>query len=470
MSAQSKLEKWKSARQKAMGDTPARQRIAFLCDPDSFVELDGLAAVDGEPAGVVCGYGAVMGSPAYIFAQDSTEGGGAVGKVHAAKIAKVYDLALKTGAPVIGVYDSNGARVSEGVQSLSAYGEILVRANNLSGVVPQLALVLGTCAGTSALLACSADFVIMSEKAEFFMAPPSLTKDSPGAGSAANAAKAGVAQIVCADDAAACAAAKKLIASLPLNNLASPPVCDYADPAGSALAALSAAIDTADAAELVAQVVDQNSATELLADFGVGVYAAIATMGGMACGVIATYPGKLDADSCAKIAKVISVCDSFQVPVLSFVNTSGFAPSAKAELCGSVRDMARLAHVYAEATTAKIAVITGQAYGAAYVALCSKAAGADYTVAWPGATISALDPTAAVSLLYADKISADKSRAQLEADYVENEASPLAAAACGAIDDVIDPTVTRPALLAALDLLSAKRVTRNPKKHSNIPL
>lgn len=467
MNVTSKLEKFRDARQ-AM-DSPAHKRIRLLTDPDSFVEIGGFAAADGGPSGVVCGFGAVFGSPVYVFAQDGG-GGGAVGAVHAAKIAKLYDLALKTGVPVVGIYDSNGARVSEGAGALSAYGDILQRVNNLSGVVPQLALVLGTCAGTSALLACSADFVIMSEQAEFFMAPPSLSADAPGAGSARNAAAAGVAHIVCADDEAACSQARRLLAALPLNNLASPPYCDYTDPAAGALTALSAGIETADPAEIVANICDEGSAVELLAGFGKSVYTAIATMAGIACGCVATRPGKLDADSCAKIAKVVSVCDCYQLPVLTFVNTSGFAPSAKAELCGSVRDMARLAHVYAEATTAKIAVVTGEAYGAAYVALCCRPSAADYTVAWPGATISALEPRTAVAFQYADRITAGRTREQVEEDYANNEASPLEAAACGAIDDVIDPAVTRPALLAALDLLSAKRVSRNPKKHSNIPM
>jgi len=471
MSAQSKLEKFQSARQQLMGDTPARKRMALLFDPDSFVELDGFATVDGAPSGVVCGYGAVQGSPVYAFAQDSTENGGAVGAVHATKITKLYDLALKTGAPVVGIYDSNGAHVSEGVDALNAYGDILGRANNLSGVVPQIAVVLGTCAGVSALLAGSADFVVMSEQAEFFMAPPALSGDAPGAGSAENAAKAGVAQIVCADDEAACQTVRRLLGVLPLNNLAAPPVCDFASPGdGSALTSLCAQIESADVREVVAGVCDAGSAIELLAQFGEGVYAAVATMAGTACGVIATCPGKLDADSCAKIAKVVSVCDSYQIPVLTFVNTKGFAPSAAAELCGSVRDMARVAHVYAEATTPKACVITGEACGAAYVALCSRSAGSDYTIAWPSATISALEPKTAVAFLYADRITAEKSREQVEAEYVENEASPVTAAANGAIDDVIDPAVTRPALLAALDLLSAKRVSRNPKKHSNIPM
>lgn len=470
MSAQSKLENFAGAREKAMPDTPARRRISMLVDPDSFVELDGFVSVGDGGSGVVCGYGSVMGSPVYVFAQDSTEEAGAVGALHAAKIAKVYDLALKTGVPVVGIYDSMGARVSEGVGALSAYGEILLRANNLSGVVPQLALVLGTCAGTSAMLACCADFVIMSEAGEFFLNPPGKSQEAAGAGSAAYAAKSGVAQLVCGGDQEACEAARKLLCALPLNNLASPPVSDFAEPAAAAgISALCASVDTADVRDIAAAICDEGSAIELLADFGANAYTAVATMAGLACGVVATRPGLLDADSSAKIAKIVSVCDSFQIPVITLVNTAGFGGS-DGTLCASVRDMARLAHVYAEATTPKIAVITGEAYGAAYVALCSRTANADYTIAWPSATISPLVPQTAVAFLYGDRITKDKSREEVEAEYRDVDASPIVAAKTGAIDDVIDPALTRPAILSALDLLSAKRVTRNPKKHSNLPL
>lgn len=460
------LDKLTEARAIASGETAAKKRIMLLLDENSFVELDGLAAAGGEPAGVICGFGAVMGSPVAVFSQDITSNAGAVGAVSAAKISKVYDTAMKTGIPVVGIYDSHGARVKEGAASLAACGELLLRSNNLSGVVPQVSIVLGTCAGTSAMLAASADFVIMSESAEFFMANPADEKEIKGAGSAANAAKAGVAQIVCKDDAEACKTAAKLISMLPLNNLAALPAFEFVE--NAAVASIASSTDTKDAA---AAVCDEGSVIELLSGFGGKcAYTAIATLGGFPCGIVATTGEKLCAIGSAKIAKIVSVLDSFQIPIVTFVNTPGMQSSAADELCGSVRDMARLAHVYAEATTAKAAVITGKAYGAAYIALAGRAANSDYTVAWPDAVISALEPQAAVALLYADKISADNPRANIERDYIENEASALAAAQAGIIDDVIDPAATRSALLAALDLLSAKRVTKAPKKHSNIPM
>lgn len=464
----SALDHLEQARGEMLSDCVARQRIDMLLDPDSFVELDSFHAADGKSCGVICGFGAILGSPVAVFSQDQSAGGGAVGTAHAAKIAKILDTALKTGVPVVGIYDSHGARIGENAGALAAYGELFLRVNNLSGVVPQISLVLGVCAGASAMLAASADFVVMSENAEFFMANPADEKEISGAGSAENAAKAGVAHIVCRCDEEACAAAKKLLSMLPLNNLASAPVSDFSgNPDGGTILA---AENAADVKSLVTAICDTDSAIELLPEFGKNAYTAIATMGGYPCGIAATCGEKLCADECAKIAKAVSVFDSFQIPVITLVNAPGMESSAKSELCGSVREMAKLAHIYAEATTAKIAVITGKAYGTAYIALAGRAANSDYTVAWPNAVISALEPAAAVTLLHSDEITKTRSREDLQKEYIETEASALSAALGGYIDDVIDPAVTRPAILAALDLLSAKRVRKNPKKHSNIPM
>ena len=457
MSAQT----FRQAREMMESPSPARERLAMLFDPDSFVELDGFVTTSDQPAGVVCGYGADMGSPACAFAQD----GSGFGKAQAAKIAKLYDLALKTGIPVVGIYDSAGARVAEGAGVLAAYGELLLRINNLSGVVPQISLVAGTCAGSSALLACCADFVVMTKDAQFFMTPPALSQDkAEGAGTAQAAAKAGVAHVVAEDASQTMDAVKQMLMRLPLNNLAAAPALDFAAPVD--------AIPAADAsgAALAEAFCDSESVLELLGGFADDcTYTALASMGGNPVGIVAAF-GKLCANGCNKIAKMVNVCDAFQIPVVTFVNATGFEPSSQAELCGSVREMAKLSHVYAEATTPKAAVITGKAYGAAYVALAGRAANSDYTIAWPDAVISPLEPQAAVAFLYGDQITADTSREQLQARYEQEEASALAAAKEGHLDDVISPELTRPALLAALDLLSAKRVSRNPKKHGNLPL
>lgn len=468
MSAQSKLETIIAARRMVFAETTARKRIEALLDQDSFVELDGFAGMDDSGSGVICGYGSVMGGPVYAFAQ---EGGadGAVGMVQAAKIRKVYDMALKTGAPVVGIYDSNGVRLSEGVKALSACGDILLQANNLSGVIPQISVVLGTCVGTAAMLACCADFVIMSTDAEFHATPPK-GKGTAGAGSAQAAAKSGVAHIVSDTEDNALQAARLIITRFPINNLASPPFCDYTDPQhGEDVLRALCENGFTDADALVSNLFDQDSSIELLKNFGSSVYTSLTTMGGFPCGAVVTTGKALSADDCAKISRFVMVLDSFQLPVVTLVNTPGMETS-DSTLCVNVRDMARMTHVYAEATTGKLAVIIGDAVGSAYVALASRAVNSDYTVAWPSAMISPLTAETAVAFLHGDKITKDNPRSAVEADYRENEASAVAAAKAGIIDDVIDPGLTRPALLAAMDLLSAKRMRRNPKKHSNLPL
>ena len=461
----SALERITAARAAAFAGTVARERLEMLFDTDTFVEIGGFTQVNGEPCGVVCGYGAVMGGPVYAFAQDASVGGGAIGKAHAAKVSKMYDMALKTGAPVIGIYDSKGSRVSEGAEALTAMAELLGQVSALSGVVPQVSVVLGSCVGTNAMMAISADVVVMSEKADLYATP--VTAGTKAEGSAEAAAKAGVAHVLAADDAEAIEKAKRIVSMLPINNLAAAPVATYADVQGAedALRAACEAIDSAKAEDIVAALVDQDSAIELFAQFGDGVYAALAGMTGFPVGVLATRGDALTADDCAKMARLVSIWDAFQIPVITLVNSTGMAEGGV--IAANARDMARLAHIYNEATTAKLSVITGKAYGAAFVTL---AAGMDYTIAWPSAVISALQPTAAVAFLYSERITADQTREQVEAAYIENEASPIAAAQRGCIDDIIDPATTRPALLAALDLLSAKRVHRNPKKHANIPL
>jgi len=476
MSAGSKVQALSDARLKTFSSTPARERLAMLFDKDTFVELDGFAKVNSGAAGVVTGYGAIDGSPVYAFAQDSTEMGGAVGKIHAAKIKKVYDMALKTGSPIVAIYDSKGAKLDEGIDSLAAYSDILSWSNNLSGVVPQIAVVLGVCAGTAAMFAASADFVVMSENAELFLTAPDIAKSlgdtTEGAGTAANAAKSGVAHIVEKDEKAAIEKARKVISMLPLNNLSAAPIAEFAESDGIAekLNAACESIAESDVKDIAASICDADSIVEMQAAFGCGAYTALATISGIPCGIAATNGKKLTADDCSKLARFVSICDTFSIPVVTLVNAPGFQPSSKAELAGSIREAAKLAHIYAEATTAKIAVIIGKAYGPAYITLAGRGANADLVYAWPSAEISALEPQAAVAFMHADKITAEKSREAVVAEYIENEASAYNAAAAGYIEDVIEPANTRNKLIQALDLLASKRVSRLPKKHSNIPM
>jgi len=462
MSSHKEAQTFEQAKEVYLAPTSARQRLGMLFDGGVFTELDPYSSVDGQPCGVVCGYGAANGRYLCAFAQE----GGGMGKMQAAKISKLLDLALKTGVPVVGMYDSLGARVSEGVAALEAYGEVLLRINNLSGVVPQIAVVLGGCTGASAMLACSADFVVMGKNATFFMTPPALAENEvENAGSCENAAKAGVAHLLAETDRQAGEYVRRLLSFLPLNNLS--PCLPLAHKAPESKE--SHDYGNLDPAYQAQSIMDAGSLLELMGGFGGSAYTAFGTLGGAPVCVVGTKD-KLNADGCAKIAKMASVCDAFQVPIITLVNCSGFVPCAKAELCGSVRGMARLGHVYAEATTAKAAVITGKAYGAAYIALAGRAANCDYTIAWPTATISTLEPQAAVALLHADEISAQRSREDILRDYLAGAANPLTAAKAGYLDDVVSPEQTRAALLGAMDLLSAKRVQKNPKKHSNLPM
>ena len=408
------------------------------------------------------------GSPVYAFAQDTSVRNGAVGAAHGSKIKKIYELALKTGAPVVGIYDSNGAAIDEGLDAMAAYGDMLCWTNNLSGVVPQVSVVLGPCAGCAAMIAASADFVVISEQAELFLSP------GDEACSAKNAALSGVAHLVEKDDAAAVAAARRLIALLPSNNLSALPLCEFreADGADAALEAAAKAMDKADMMKIIGSVADAGSVIELQKDFTkCGVHVALGTVAGSTVGfVAASDSGKVCSNGSSKIARFVAICDSFQIPVVTFVNCAGFAAVNGHAFRGGVREVAKLAHVYAEATTPKIAVICGAAYGSAYVALAGRGANADYAVAWPDAVISALSPATAVAFMEGDKITKDKTRAQVEAEYAANEAGAVAAAAKGHIDDVVDPANTRAAVVSAIDMLIGKRVSRLPKKHANIPM
>lgn len=476
MSLESKMQRL-SERTGAAAETDAKKRLAALFDPDTFVELDAFAAAGEKSSGVITGFGYVEGSPAYAFAQDQKADGGAVGRVHAAKIKKLYELAGKTGAPVVAIYDSQGARLNEGLDMLAGYGELLALSNNLSGVVPQISVVLGTCAGISAMLACGADFVVMSEQAEFFLTAPFVTEANgekvEGAGTAENALKSGTVHLVCKDEAEALSQTRRLLSYFPANNLSAVPMFEYeADENGGAVAADYMLGNETCTAKLVKAIADQDSVMALQKGFGKNVLTALGTLGGSTVGFAMTKGKALGPDDCAKLARFVRTCDAFSVPVITFVNTPGFAPSAKDELAGSVRQSAKLAHAYAEATCAKISVISGEAYGPAQIALAGKGANADIVIAWPSAVISALPPEASVEILWQDKLAgADQAkRAALAEEYRDTLASPFEAAANGYIDFVIAPEQTRETLASALDMLSGKRVSKMPKKHGNMPL
>lgn len=447
-------------------NTPARKRLELLFDDGSFTEINSFTMEKDSLAGVISAYGYVNGSPVYAFSQDKSVNGGAVGTAHAAKIAKLYSLAAKTGTPVVGIYDSNGAFVDGSADSLNAYSEMISASSVISGVVPQISIIMGTCAGSAAILACSSDFVIMTKDSEFFVAPPFDTKKN-GVGTAKACAAAGIAHAVCDSDEDAVKKAKAVLNLMPANNLASAPMFETDEN--------NTVLSSGDIKSIVEAVADADSAVELSADFGKAAYTALASVNGSSVGIIATNKAdsRLTADDCDKLARFIRTCDAFSLPVITFVDTEGFDADSEAELAGSVRDMTKLANCYAEATTVKISVITGKAIGPAFVALAGKNLNTDFTLAWENAVISPLAPVTAVEFLWHDRLKGAENlsakRNELAEEFSNTVASAVSAAERNAVDEVIAPEDTRKVLVSALDILAGKRVSKLPKKHSNIP-
>ena len=426
--------------EQSVPDSDARKRLASFFDEGSFTELDKFLSADGELSSVIAGCGSVFGMTVYAFAQDVSVKGGAVNRSAALKIKKVYDLAAKNGYPVVGFFDSKGGDINEGMAVLADYGDIMKASAAVSGVVPQVAVVTGICAGCASMIASMADVVIAAEKSELFLTAPFNNEDGKleGAGSALNAAKSGLVQILAKDDNDAVAKAKELVAVLPDNNLgvgvSDAPVND---------AAISASLK---GAELVAAVAQKGSVIELGEKFGAAAYTALGAVNGCTMAFVATDKAeKLISADCAKIARFVQFADLFSIPVVTFINTEGFVGSSAAELSGSVRDCAKLAQVYATATTLKVNFVTGKAFGAAYAAFDS----ADMSYAWENAQIAPMSPEAG--------------KAFMGEELVTN---PFAAASLGMIDGVIDPADTRDVLGNVVSISGVKRI--NPaRKHAN---
>lgn len=446
-------------------ESQARLRLYYLFDDGTYTEINSLAKEKDSFTSVVSAYGYVNGNPVYAFSQDKSINSGAVGTAHAAKIAKLYSLAAKTGTPIVGIHDSNGAFVDGTVESLAAYGEMLCASSVISGVVPQISIIAGTCAGSAAMLACSSDFIIMTKDSEFFMSPPFDSKIN-GVGTAAAAAKAGTASIISEDDKSAADKARELINLLPVNNLTGVPVFEYED---------SNTTISSDLMAFVNSVTDANSVIELSADFGNASYTSLATIGGSTVGIAATNKtsGKLTACDCSKIARFVRTCDAFSIPVITVVDTEGFEATSETELTGSIKNMTKLANCYAEATTVKLAVVIGKAIGPAFIAFAGKNVNSDFTYAWKNAVISPFSPITAVEFLWHDKLKGAEDltakRNELAAEYEKTLASANTAAELNCVDEIIAPESTRTTLIGALDILAGKRVSKLPKKHNNIP-
>lgn len=469
------------AKQRAAGKLTARERVAKLLDAGSFVETDALVSRNGDYAGVVTGNGTVQDRPVYVFAQDFTVHGGAMGQMQAQKIVKVLDLAQKTGAPVIALCDSAGVRIDEGAAAMNAYASVFTRLAKLSGVVPVIALVLGPVVGGAAMIAQLADITIEAENVGQLMvygpqvmsAISGKTVDAKAVGGAkAMAAQGGVA-LTAKDEDEAISLAVQVLDYLPGCNAEDAAIVDTDD-----MNRILPVLDAADAESQLAAMADGAAYVELFKDYGKEIRVALTRVGGRPVGLVVgngkENDGVLTAQSASKAARFIRLCDCYSLPVVSLINSKGVAVPAVDEQAATIKATTQLLYAYAEATTAKVSIVTGNAIGQAYVAMGGKG-NADVTYAWPGAVISALTPEAAVQVLYTDDLKADKkpalqSRAELEAKFAADVADGVAAAAAGMVDDVIDPAETRKYVIAALEMLSSKRESNPPKKHGNLPL
>jgi propionyl-CoA carboxylase beta chain len=490
------------ARQRDAGKLLARERVERLLDPGSFVELDrfvrhretefGMA--ENRPLGdaVVTGYGTVFGRPICVFSQDFTIFGGSLSEVFAEKICKVMDMALKVGCPVVGINDSGGARIQEGVVSLAGYAEIFWRNVQASGVIPQISLVLGPCAGGAVYSPAITDFVLMAEGTSYmFITGPDVVKTVTGeevsfeelGGASAHSTKSGVAHLVASDEQAVIDDARYLLTFLPQNNNESSPFAASDDPVGRESPELDTLIPDApnkpyDMKRVIEAIVDDGSFLELQPVHAMNIVCGFARLGGHVVGIVGNQPsqlaGVLDIDASVKSARFVRTCDAFNVPLVTFVDVPGFLPGTEQEWGGIIRHGAKLLYAYAEATVPKLTVITRKAYGGAYDVMSSKHIRADVNVAWPTAEVAVMGPDGAVNIIHRqhlrDTEAPETRRAELIADYKERFANPYTAAERGYVDDVIEPRRTRPYLIRALEMHLTKSEPRPERKHGNIPL
>jgi propionyl-CoA carboxylase beta chain len=490
------------ARQHAKGKLTARERIHTLLDPDTFHELDpfvthratefGLAERRTLGDSVITGWGEIDGRQVYVFAQDFTVMGGSVGEVHGQKVCKVLDLALENGAPVIGINDSGGARIQEGVDSLNAYGEIFYRNTLASGVVPQISIIAGPCAGGAVYSPALTDFVFMLEGAgRMFITGPdvirSVTQEEVSAealgGADIHARQSGVAHFAAPGEDETFGLVRRLLSYLPSNNAEDPPYVRPIDPPDRMDEALDMTVpedpsEPYDMQRIVAYIVDEGVFFQVHERFATNLMVGFARMGGHVVGIVAQQPpvlaGVLDIDAADKGARFIRFCDAFNIPLLTLVDTPGFLPGLEQERGGIIRHGAKMIYAYAEASVPKISVITRKAYGGAYIVMSSKALRGDICLAWPGAEIAVMGPRGAVNIIFRRELQeAEDPEAvseRLVQDYREEFAHPYVAAGRGYLDDVIAPRETRPRVIRALEMLADKRVQRPTRKHGSIPL
>jgi acetyl-CoA carboxylase carboxyltransferase component len=494
----------RTERHRAAGKLTARERLEAFFDPGTFTEIDpfvthrvdkfGLAERRPPGDGVVIGWGDVDGRPVCAFAQDATVFGGALGEAHAMKIVKIMETARKAGVPIVGLDDSGGARIQEGVLSLGGYGEVFFRNVALSGVVPQLSLILGPCAGGAVYSPAITDFVIMARgTGEMFITGPDVVRAVTGeevtmealGGADAHATLSGVSHFTAASDADAIALARRLLGYLPLNNLEEAPAAPAAAPPDSAARELGTIVPEDanapyDVHAVLERVLDPGSFLEVQAEWAPNLVVGFARLAGRAVGVVANNPGSLagtlDINASTKGARFVRSCDAFNLPLLTFVDVPGFLPGTSQEHGGIIRHGAKLLYAYAEATVPLLTVILRKAYGGAYDVMCSKHLGGDLNLAWPTAEIAVMGAEGAVNILFrrdlerAEGPERETLRARLTDQYRAEFLNPYLAAERGYVDDVIDPAETRARLVAGLRILASKRDDRPPRKHGNIPL
>jgi acetyl-CoA carboxylase carboxyltransferase component len=489
-------------RQHDAGKLTARERLDLLLDASSFVELDrfvthrgqefGLDQAEAPADGVVTGHGTINGRPVAVFSQDFTVLGGSLGEGHAQKIVKLMDLAMSTGMPVLGLNDSGGARIQEGVAALGGYAEIFLRNTLASGVVPQISVIMGPCAGGAVYSPAITDFVIMVRGTSYmYVTGPqvvrAVTREEVShealGGAEVHAAKSGVAHFVAEDDEDALALVRRLLAYLPQNNLEDPPRAEATDDPARMDDALNTLVPEEatrpyDMHEVIRRVVDHGDFLEVHREFAPNLLVGFARLNGRSVGVVAQQPqalaGALDIDAAVKGARFIRFCDAFNIPLVTFVDVPGFMPGTAQESGGIIRHGAKLLYAYCEATVPKLSVITRKAYGGAYDVMSSKHIRGDLNLAWPTAEIAVMGPEGAIDIIFRRELgeaeNAEERRRELVEAYRAQFANPYIAASRGYIDDVIEPRQTRPRLIAALELLQNKRQNTPKKKHGNIPL
>lgn len=490
------------AKQHDAGKMTARERLEKLLDENSFVEVDAFVetrAIDFDMQkkkvpgdGVVTGYGTIDGRPVFVSSQDFTVIGGSLGEAHARKIAKVMDMAMKVGAPFISINDSGGARIEEGIDALSGYGEIFYRNTLASGVIPQISVIMGPCAGGAVYSPAITDFVFMVDKTSYmFITGPQVIKSVTGedvtfeilGGSEVHNAKSGVAHFRSPNEEECFKEIRRLISFLPDNNLTDPEIRPTNDDLNRIDERLLELVPDEsnkpyDMKEIITRVLDNGDFMEVQKHFAQNIIIGFGRLNGKTVGIIANQPqvmaGVLDVNSADKAARFIRFCDAFNIPLVTFTDTAGYLPGTDQEYNGVIRHGAKLLYAFSEATVPKINVIVRKAYGGAYIAMNSKHLGADIVFAWPSAEIAVMGPDGAANIIFRKEIAQAENpiaaREQKIDEYRSKFSNPYIAAARGYVDDVIDPATTRGRLINALEMLAGKRENRPAKKHGNIPL